>query len=295
MKPEYVTDSYLDRFIGQAIEEDIRDGDHSTLSTIQENSKGKAQLRIKEQGVIAGLEVAEQVFHAFNPSLAVKYFKFDGDRVETGDIAFEVTGPVRAILSAERLVLNIMQRMSGIATYTAKLCKLVEGTEATILDTRKTTPNLRPLEKWAVLLGGGTNHRIGLYDMIMLKDNHIDYAGGIAKAVANADKYLKAKGLNLKIEVETRNLEEVQEALNTGRADIIMLDNMAAETMRKAVKLVGGRAKTEASGGITEANILKMAQSGVDFISIGALTHSVKSLDMSLKAEIDVRDSKHTA
>lgn len=287
MKPEYVTDIYLDSFIRQAIEEDIGDGDHSTLSIIPAGSLGKAHLLIKGDGVIAGLEVGERVFHTIEPSLKIDFFKSDGDRVSKGDIAFEVKGPVRAILSAERLVLNIMQRMSGIATYTDKLCRLVEGTGATILDTRKTTPNLRPLEKWAVLLGGGTNHRIGLYDMVMLKDNHIDFAGGISKAVESAEEYLIEKGLNLKIEVETRNLDEVRQALDTGKADIIMLDNMDPATMEEAVQLIGGKAKTEASGGITEGNILEIARTGVDFISVGALTHSVKSLDMSLKAEIE--------
>ncbi len=288
MKPEYVTDIYLDSFIRQAIEEDIRDGDHSTLSTIPAGSRGKARLFLKEDGIIAGLEVGERVFHTVEPSLKVNFFKTDGDRVHKGDIAFEATGPVRAILSGERLVLNIIQRMSGIATYTARLCRLIEGTGAVILDTRKTTPNLRPLEKWAVLLGGGTNHRIGLYDMIMLKDNHIDYAGGIPKAVASASEYLKNKGLDLKIEVETRNLDEVREALSTGKVDVIMLDNMDPVTMKEAVRLIDGKAKTEASGGINERNILEMARTGVDFISIGALTHSVKSLDMSLKAETEM-------
>jgi len=290
VRPKYVTETYLDRFISEAIEEDIREGDHSTLSTIPAESTGKARLLIKENGVIAGLELAERVFHALNPELIIEYFKTDGEKVQTGEMALEVRGQIRAILSAERLVLNIMQRMSGIATYTASLCSLVKDTNTTILDTRKTTPNLRPLEKWAVLLGGGSNHRIGLYDMIMLKDNHNDYAGGITNAVKSASNYLTEKGLDLKIEVETRNLEEVKEALSTGRADIIMLDNMDAETMIKAVEIIDGKAKTEASGGITAANIMEMAKTGVDFISIGALTHSVKSLDMSLKAEIDTVD-----
>lgn len=288
MKPEYVTDTYLNNFIRLAIEEDVGEGDHSTLSTIPANAAGKAQLKIKENGVIAGLEVAERVFYTFDEKLKINFFKSDGDRVLNGEIAFEVTGAVRSILSAERLALNIMQRMSGIATYTDKLCHLVKGTGVVLLDTRKTTPNMRPLEKWAVVLGGGTNHRFGLYDMIMLKDNHIDYAGGITKAVKRAGDYMKANALDLKIEVETRNLAEVEEALDTGLVDVIMLDNMDPATMRKAVKLIKGRAKTEASGGITESNILEMAGTGVDYISIGALTHSVKSLDMSLKAEIDV-------
>ncbi len=287
MKPEYVSKSYLDSFINQAITEDIGEGDHSSLSTIPERLIGNAKLKIKQDGIIAGLDLAREIFAHIDSRLKLNLFASDGQLVRTGDIAFEVIGPVRSILAAERLVLNCMQRMSGIATYTNHLCKLIEGTSAKILDTRKTTPNLRPLEKWAVTIGGGNNHRFALYDMIMLKDNHIDYSGGITRALNSASNYLKTTGKKLKIEVETRSLIEVQEVLDCGKADIIMLDNMDSETMKKAIKMIGGKIKTEASGGITEDNIIEMAMTGVDFISIGALTHSVKSLDMSLKAEID--------
>lgn len=287
MKPDYVSKSYLDTFIRQAIAEDIGEGDHSSLSTIPESLLGIAQLKIKQDGIIAGLELAQDIFDHIDKKLKLKLYLTDGDPVRVGDIAFQVSGPVRSILASERLVLNCMQRMSGIASYTQQLCKLVEGTSAKILDTRKTTPNLRPLEKWAVTIGGGTNHRFALYDMIMLKDNHIDYSGGITPALKSANEYLKTTGKKLKIEVETRSLDEVREVLACNNADIIMLDNMDPNTMKTAVKLINGKMKTEASGGITEDNILEMAQTGVDYISIGALTHSIKSLDMSLKAEID--------
>lgn len=286
MRPQYVTKEYIQNFIRQAIVEDIGDGDHSSLSTIPVDLKGIAQLKVKEDGIIAGLELAKDIFKEIDSNLGLTFHKKDGDSVKFGEIAFEVNGPVQSILSAERLVLNCMQRMSGIATYTNRLVKLLEGTNTEILDTRKTTPNLRPLEKWAVIIGGGTNHRFALYDMIMLKDNHVDYSGGISKALASSNAYLKKTGKKLKIEIETRSLDEVKEVLQAGGADIIMLDNMDAETMKKAVNLVDGKMKTEASGGITEANLVEMAHSGVDYISIGALTHSVKSLDMSLKAEI---------
>jgi nicotinate-nucleotide pyrophosphorylase (carboxylating) len=236
--------------------------------------------------VIAGLELAEEIFKRLDPQLVIDFLKHDGDEVKKGEIGFEVKGSVRSILSAERLVLNCLQRMSGIATYADHLCKILAGTRTKILDTRKTTPNMRPLEKWAVLIGGGKNHRYALYDMIMLKDNHVDYAGGITSALAFANDYLVRTGKDLKIEIETRTLDEVMEVLQSGGADIIMLDNMDADTMKQAVDLICGTTKTEASGGITEDNILEKASSGVDYISIGALTHSVKSLDMSLKAEI---------
>lgn len=287
MKPQYVTVKYLDNFISQAIAEDIGEGDHSSLSAIPANLQGKAKLKIKEAGIIAGLELAHEIFKKIDPKLSVHFFKTDGERVSVGEIAFEVRGPVRSILGAERLVLNCMQRMSGIATYTNYLCELIEGTKAKILDTRKTTPNLRPLEKWAVIIGGGTNHRFALYDMIMLKDNHVDYSGGISEALKSANKYLMQTGKQIKIEIETRNLEEVKEVISNGVADIIMLDNMNPATVKQAVELVAGKMKTEASGGITEENLLEMAQTGVDYISVGALTHSVKSMDMSLKAEIE--------
>lgn len=287
MRPSYVTKIYIDSFIKQAIKEDIGEGDHSSLSTIPENLQGRAKLKIKENGIIAGLELAEEIFTQIDSRLKLDFFKLDGEQVAVGEIAFELIGPVRSILGAERLVLNCMQRMSGVATFTNHLVELIKHTNAEILDTRKTTPNLRPLEKWAVTIGGGTNHRFALYDMIMLKDNHIDYSGGITKAVKSANEYLDKTGKSLKIEVETRSLDEVREVLTTRGADIIMLDNMDAATMKEAVEMIGGKMKTEASGGITEKNIVEMAESGVDFISIGALTHSVKSLDMSLKAEID--------
>ena len=287
MKPQYVTSEYLRSFISQAIVEDIGEGDHSSLSTIPADLQGTAKLKIKEEGLIAGLELAGDIFDAVDSTMVVQYYKKDGDPVFMGDIALEVKGSVRSILAAERLVLNCMQRMSGIATYTHQLCKMIEGTKAQILDTRKTTPNLRPLEKWAVIIGGGTNHRFALYDMIMLKDNHVDYSGGISNALSAAVAYRKQIGKDIKIEIETRNLDEVREVLASGGADIIMLDNMSPKSMKQAVEMIDGKITTEASGGITETSIRETAESGVDFISIGALTHSVKSLDMSLKAEIE--------
>lgn len=287
MRPAYVTSEYLENFIANAITEDIGEGDHSSLSTIPENLQGKAKLKIKDDGIIAGLELASIIFRQIDPNLTIDFFKADGNKVHSGEIAFEVKGSTRSILAGERLVLNCMQRMSGIATYTNKLCQIIKGTGAEILDTRKTTPNLRPLEKWAVVIGGGTNHRFALYDMIMLKDNHVDYSGGITNALKNANAYLQSTGKSLKIEIETRTLDEVKEVLASGGADIIMLDNMDPSTMKEAVELIGDKMKTEASGGITEDTLLAAAQTGVDYISVGALTHSVKGLDMSLKAEID--------
>jgi len=281
-----VTSEYLDSFISQAIQEDIGEGDHSSLSVIPDDQKGLAKLIIKEDGIIAGTKLAEEIFNRIDSKIQIEFFKNDGDPIRTGDIGFEVKGPIRSILGAERLVLNCMQRMSGIATYTKHLSNLLKGTNTKILDTRKTTPNMRPLEKWAVLIGGGKNHRYALYDMIMLKDNHVDFAGGITSALAFANDYLMRTGKNLKIEIETRNLEEVKEVLQAGGADIIMLDNMDTNTMKQAVELICGNIKTEASGGITEDSIQEVAETGVDYISIGALTHSVKSLDMSLKAQI---------
>ncbi len=287
MIPHYVTPAYIDSFIADAIAEDIGEGDHSTLSTIPEFQSGKATLKIKQHGIIAGLDLACRIFAKIDPELKITVYKKDGDTVKVGDIALEVNGFVRSILGAERLVLNCLQRMSGIATYTHHLCDIVAGTGAQILDTRKTTPNLRPLEKWAVLLGGGTNHRFALYDMIMLKDNHVDFSGGVSNALKAAKEYVRITGKELRIEVETRSLVEVREAIDAGGADVIMLDNMDIPTMTSAVKLIDGRVKTEASGGITETNLREIALTGVDYISVGALTHSVKSLDMSLKAEID--------
>ncbi|HCW07232.1 MAG TPA: carboxylating nicotinate-nucleotide diphosphorylase [Cytophagales bacterium] len=281
--PEYLTEKAIQDFIQLALAEDIGEGDHSTLATVPSNKISKAKLVIKANGIMAGIELAEKIFLKVDPTLQLKFFKKDGDEIKTGEIAFEVEGKSRSILSAERLVLNCMQRMSGIATYTYRLCKIIEGTSTKLLDTRKTTPNFRLMEKWAVVIGGGKNHRFALYDMIMLKDNHIDVAGGITAAVKNAVLYLKAVKKDLKIEVETRNLNEVKEALATNSVDVIMLDNMKADEMKEAVKLINKKCKTEASGGITESNLLSVAKCGVDYISVGALTHSVKSLDLSLK------------
>lgn len=239
---------------------------------------------VKDNGMLAGVELAEFIFHQYDTTLKVDVKRKDGDQVKQGDVAFTVEGSARSILTTERLVLNCMQRMSGIATFTQHLVQLVKGTKATLLDTRKTTPNFRLLEKWAVVIGGGQNHRIGLYDMIMLKDNHIDMAGGIEQAIIRTKEYLRATNRKLKIEVETRSLKEVEEVLRVGGVDIIMLDNMSVDEMKRAVWLINGRYKTEASGGITEETIGNVAACGVDYISVGALTHSIKSLDLSLKA-----------
>jgi nicotinate-nucleotide pyrophosphorylase (carboxylating) len=284
--PNYVTKEILNKIIRDAIREDLGDGDHTTLAVIPEGKNGKARLMAKENGIIAGLELAGIVYGKFNKEIdLVIYFK-DGDPIEKGDVIFEVNGNARDILSSERLVLNFMQRMSGISTYTRKLADLIDDLPVKLLDTRKTTPNLRMLEKWAVLIGGGTNHRIGLYDMIMLKDNHVDLAGGIKSAVEKTTEYLKSTGKQLKIEVETRNLKEVEEAIHTGQVDIIMLDNMSVGDMRKAVEMIGGKIMTEASGNVNEDTIREIAECGVDFISVGALTHSIKSLDLSLLTKI---------
>lgn len=245
---------------------------------------GQAQLLIKESGIIAGLELAEMIFKQFDPSLQVELLLKDGDQVKPGDIGLRVKGKATSILTTERLVLNCMQRMSGIATKTHRLTQLIHHTKARLMDTRKTTPNFRLMEKWAVWIGGGVNHRFALYDMVMLKDNHIDFAGGIKNAIENTKRYLTEKKLNLKIEVETRTLQEVEEALRIGGIDYIMLDNMDYDTMRRAVQMVNGKYPLEASGGITEENLKEVAECGVDFISVGALTHQVKSLDISLKA-----------
>ena len=284
MKPAYITTQFLKQFVASALAEDVGDGDHSTLAAIPAQTKSKAKLLVKDDGILAGVELALFIFHQFDSSLQVNTILKDGDQVKKGDIAFTVEGSSRSILTTERLVLNCMQRMSGIATLTHQLSDLIKGTKAVLLDTRKTTPNFRLLEKWAVVIGGGQNHRIGLYDMIMLKDNHVDMAGGMEQAIIQTKEYLRATNKNLKIEVETRSLREVEEVLKVGDVDIIMLDNMSADEMQKAVWLINGRYKTEASGGITTETIRKVAESGVDFISVGALTHSVKSLDLSLKA-----------
>lgn len=280
----YITPHFLEQFITSALAEDIGDGDHSTLASIPPRATSKARLLIKEDGILAGVELAQQIFKRFDPSLIVTITHRDGDSIAKGDVAFTVEGLSRSILTTERLVLNCMQRMSGIATRTKQLCGLVQETKATLLDTRKTTPNFRLLEKWAVVIGGGQNHRIGLFDMIMLKDNHIDMAGGIEQAILRTKEYLRATNKNLKIEIETRNLKEVEEVLRVGDVDVIMLDNMSLHELQQAVWLINGRYKTEASGGITADTIRKVAECGVDFISVGALTHSVKSIDMSLKA-----------
>jgi nicotinate-nucleotide pyrophosphorylase (carboxylating) len=284
VRPEYITERFLQQFITAALAEDLGDGDHSTLASIPATAASKARLLVKHDGIIAGVELAETIFRHFDPALSVSVLIHDGQAVRRGDVAFVVTGSARSILTCERLVLNCMQRMSGIATYTRYLCDLIAGTKARLLDTRKTTPNFRLPEKWAVIIGGGLNHRIGLYDMIMLKDNHVDMAGGIAQAINQTKEYLRATKKNLRIEIETRNLSEVKEVIQTGGVDVIMLDNMSTADMIEAVKLIAGRYQTEASGGITEETIRTVAETGVDFISIGALTHSVKSMDLSLKA-----------
>ena len=281
----YISEKEITRFITSALHEDVRDGDHSTLASIDSDAKDHAKLLIKGDGILAGVQLAQQIFAHVDPELELELLLEDGASVKYGDIGFYVKGSARSILTAERLVLNCMQRMSGIATYTNQLVNMIAGTRARLLDTRKTTPNFRMMEKWAVVIGGGVNHRFGLFDMVMLKDNHVDYAGGITKAVAKTKQYLKANSLNLRIEVETRNLAEVEEALACeGGVDRIMLDNMSTDDMTKAVALINKRAEVEASGGITEATIRPVAETGVDFISVGALTHSYKSLDISLKA-----------
>jgi nicotinate-nucleotide pyrophosphorylase (carboxylating) len=284
--PPYIEIDHLERLLKEAIAEDIGDGDHSTNAIFPPGKRGKARLIVKEEGIIAGLYVAEMVFRIFDEHSRLWLFRNDGDLVEKGSTVFEVESGIRTILSAERLVLNILQRMSGIATSTSRLVRKIGKNRAKLLDTRKTTPNLRMLEKWAVKLGGAENHRMGLYDMIMLKDNHIDFAGGIRPAIEAARKYLAESGRSMKIEIETRNLDEVGEVLGTGGVDIIMLDNMTIREMEDSVRIIGGKYLTEASGNITEENIEKIAATGVNFISSGAITHSVKSLDMSLKTII---------
>lgn len=277
-------DKLIDDLIKLAFAEDIGDGDHTTLCCIPATEMGKSQLIIKEDGVLAGVEMARRVFKAFDPELKMTVFIEDGAEVKKGDIAFVVEGKVQSLLQTERLMLNIMQRMSGIATTTRKYVKQLEGTKTHVLDTRKTTPGMRMIEKEAVRIGGGMNHRIGLFDMILLKDNHVDFAGGISKAITRAHEYLKEKGKNLKIEIEVRNFDELEEALQTGGIDRIMLDNFTPENTREAVRRVAGRVELESSGGITFDTLRDYAECGVDYISVGALTHSVKSLDMSFKA-----------
>jgi nicotinate-nucleotide pyrophosphorylase (carboxylating) len=276
-------DELIDDLLTLAFAEDVGDGDHTTLSTIPADAMGKQRLIVKEPGIIAGVEMAKKVFNKFDPELKMTIFINDGAEVRPGDIAFEVEGKVRSLLQTERVMLNIMQRMSGIATVTAKYQKLLDGLKTKVLDTRKTTPGLRMLEKEAVRIGGGCNHRIGLFDMILIKDNHVDFAGGIKEAVESAKKYCKETGRNLKIELEVRNEDEIQQALEVG-VDRIMLDNFTPERTREAVKMINGAVEIESSGGITIDTLRAYGECGVDFISVGALTHSVKGLDMSFKA-----------
>ncbi|MDO5571326.1 MAG: carboxylating nicotinate-nucleotide diphosphorylase [Bacteroidales bacterium] len=273
----------IDDLIKLAFAEDIGDGDHTTLCCIPKDAMGKSKLLIKEKGILAGVEMAKKVFADFDPELKMEVFLNDGAEVNPGDIAFIVSGKVQSLLQTERLMLNIMQRMSGIATVTNKYVKALEGTKTRVLDTRKTTPGLRMIEKAAVKIGGGVNHRIGLFDMILLKDNHVDFAGGIEKAVTMAKQYCKDKGKDLKIELEVRNFDELNQALAVG-VDRVMLDNFSPEDTKKAVEIINGRVETESSGGITFDTLRQYAECGVDFISVGALTHSVKGLDMSFKA-----------
>lgn len=280
----YLTPAALTTFIRTALAEDVGDGDHSALAAIPAEVRNRAKLLVKAEGVLAGVQLAELIFKEVDPALTLSVQLADGARVKHGDVAFTVEGPARSILTAERLVLNCMQRMSGIATTTAQLTARLAGTKARLLDTRKTTPNFRICEKWAVLIGGGVNHRYGLFDMIMLKDNHVDYAGGVAAAIAATHDYLRRTGRDLPIVVETRTLAEVEEALQAGGITRIMLDNMPPPLLREAVALVAGRLPLEASGGITEQTIAEVAATGVDYISVGALTHSAHILDLSLKA-----------
>ena len=274
----------LDLIIANALREDVGDGDHSSLACIPPDATGTAQLLVKDDGILAGVDFARLVFHKVDPDLTMSVLIPDGNFVRYGDVAFKVSGRSQSILKAERLVLNAMQRMSAIATKTHRYVEILADLKTQILDTRKTTPCIRALEKWAVRIGGGTNHRFGLYDMVMLKDNHIDFAGGIEQAILKTNKYLKDNNLELKIEIETRNLNEVQEVLRVGQVDRIMLDNFSFDELRTAVKLINGRFETEASGGITEETLRRYAECGVDFISSGALTHSVSNMDLSLKA-----------
>lgn len=283
-KPRLLPSSitYLNSFIDNALREDVGDGDHTSLACIPATAKGKAKLLVKEKGIIAGVELAALIAKKVDHKLRITKLINDGSKVKPGDIAFTIAGSARSILKAERLILNFMQRMSGIATKTNALVQLCKGTKAKVIDTRKTTPGMRFIEKWAVRIGGGSNHRFGLYDMIMIKDNHIDYAGSIRKAIEAANNYQKKK--KLKIEIEARNINELKQILAVGKVDRIMLDNFSIPDLKKALQLIKGKFETEASGGITEKNIRNYAKCGVDFISIGALTHSVKSLDLSLKS-----------
>lgn len=280
----YSVDELEDRLIDLAFAEDIGDGDHTTLCCIPEEAVSQSHLLIKENGILAGVEVAKKVFSRFDPTLRIDVFLNDGASVKKGDIAMVVSGKIRSLLQTERLMLNIMQRMSGIATMTNKYVELLKGTKARVLDTRKTTPGMRMLEKQAVKIGGGVNHRIGLFDMILLKDNHVDFAGGIDNAIDRCHAYLREKSLDLKIEIEVRNFDELKQVLDCGGVDRIMLDNFSVDDTKKAVEMIDGKYEIESSGGITFETIRRYAECGVDFISVGALTHSVKGLDMSFKA-----------
>ena len=280
----YSVDELNDRLIDLAFAEDIGDGDHTTLCCIPEEAAGRSHLLIKEEGILAGVRVAKEVFHRFDSAMTVEVLLDDGAHVRPGDVAMVVTGKVRSLLQTERLMLNIMQRMSGIATMTHKYVERLEGTHTRVLDTRKTTPGMRMMEKEAVRIGGGVNHRIGLFDMILLKDNHVDFAGGIDAALDRCHSYLKEKGLDLKIEIEVRSFDEIRQVMAHGGVDRIMFDNFSVDDTREAVAMIGGKYETESSGGITFDTIRDYAECGVDFISVGALTHSVKGLDMSFKA-----------
>ncbi|MFH1005064.1 MAG: carboxylating nicotinate-nucleotide diphosphorylase [Bacteroidota bacterium] len=274
----------IDKFIYYALKEDIGIGDHTSISIISPDKKNKASLIIKEDGILAGIEFARKIFMTVDKNLKITIYKNDGSRIKKGDIAFTIAGNIRSILAAERVVLNCMQRMSGIATMTNKFVNLCKPYPVKVIDTRKTTPGIRALEKWAVKIGGGYNHRFGLYDMILIKNNHIDFAGGISQAIESANEYLKKKKLNLKVEIEARNIREVNEIISIGKIDRIMLDNFAISEIKKAIQLIGKKFEVEISGGINEKNIRKYAACGADYISVGALTHSVKNLDMSLTA-----------
>lgn len=278
------TEQNINKLIDLAITEDIGDGDHSTLSCVPEDATGKAKLLVKEAGIIAGVKIAEKIFHKIDPNLALELFIEDGTKIKPGDIVFHVSGSTHSILQAERLVLNFMQRMSGIASGTNRYVKELSGLKTKVLDTRKTTPGLRAIEKMAVKIGGGVNHRIGLYDMIMIKDNHIDFAGGIEKAINKIQSYLKEYGKKIPVEIEVRNMEELARVMETGWVDRIMLDNFSVDETRKAVQIINGKYETESSGGINLDTIRAYAECGVDFVSVGELTHQIRSIDLSLKA-----------
>jgi nicotinate-nucleotide pyrophosphorylase (carboxylating) len=280
----YLEPTYIKNFIQNALTEDVGDGDHTSLSTVPHDAIGRARLLVKDKGILAGVELAKMIFAEVDPELQVTTILEDGTAIDRGQIVLTVEGRSQSILKAERLVLNCMQRMSGIATYTRSMVNLIEGTNTKLLDTRKTTPNFRLCEKWACKIGGAVNHRYALFDMILIKDNHVDYAGGIANAILQANEYLVKTEKSLQIEIEVRNLEELQQVLAIGQVNRIMLDNFSFENLREAVRLIDGKYLTEASGGINETTIRQYAECGVDYISSGALTHQIKSLDLSLKA-----------